>query len=118
MSEAIRDDWLTSAAVAVLASATANFIHETVGHGGACVAIGGRALALTYGSFNCGTDGVSAAGQRVMAAGGTIMNFVAAAVGYLVYRRARPATAWRFALWLFVTVNLLQGAGYFLFSGL
>jgi len=57
--------------------------------------------------------------MRGVAAAGTIVNFIAGAIALLALRsvpaRERPHTY--YFLWLFATLNLLMGAGYFLFSG-
>ena len=40
-------DLLTVTAIALVAYAASNVLHEAVGHGGACVALGGKPLALS-----------------------------------------------------------------------
>lgn len=115
---AVPSDWLTVASVAVLAYAAANVLHEGVGHGGACVLVGGAPQLLTSANFECGTDGLTPAAARAVAASGTIVNLIAGAVAVLAYRRsAARGPAFRFFLWLFGTINVLTGFGYFLFSG-
>ena len=116
---AVPSDWLTVASVAVLAYAAANLLHEGVGHGGACVLVGGAPELLTSVSFECGTDGLPPAAARLVAASGTVVNLIAGAVAVLAYRRsAARGPALRFFLWLFGTINFLTGFGYFLFSGI
>jgi hypothetical protein len=102
-----RHDAVTVAAIAIVAYALANVLHEGVGHGGACLLIGGHPIALSSVHFECGEE------SRFVAAAGTIVNFIAAAISYLLMKRSRS-----FFLWLFTTINLLMGAGYFLFSGI
>jgi hypothetical protein len=115
---AVPSDALTVAALAVLAYAAANVLHEAVGHGGACLLVGGAPQLLTSASFECGTDGLSSAGPRVVAAAGTIVNLVVGAIAFAAFRRAaRRGPALRFFLWLFATVNVMDGLGYFAFSG-
>jgi hypothetical protein len=115
---AVPSDWLTVASLAVLAYAAANVLHEGVGHGGACVLVGGAPRLLTSASFECGTDGVAPAAARVVAASGTIVNLIAGAVAVFAYRHSGAhGPALRFFLWLFGTINFLTGFGYFLFSG-
>ena len=113
-------DWLTVIAVAVVTHAVAvSMVHEGLGHGGACLLAGCRPQLLTTMQFQGDERTVSGMGTRFIAAGGTLANLVAAAiaVGFLRRRRER-ANAKEFFLWLFATVNLLQAAGYFLYSGL
>lgn len=113
---AVPSDTLTVASLAVLAYAAANVLHEAVGHGGACVLMGGAPRMLTSVSFDC--DAPTAAAARIVASAGTIVNLVVGGVVAWAYRRATArGEALRFFLWLFATINLMQGFGYFLFSG-
>ena len=114
----VPSDWLTVASLAILAYAAANVLHEGVGHGGACLLVGGTPQLLTSVDFECGTDGLTPLAARVVAASGTIVNLIAGALAVLAYRRAaarEPAV--RYLLWLFGTINVLTGFGYLLFSG-
>jgi len=88
-------------------------VHEGIGHGGACLATGGRMAGMSSVHFEC--DGGS---DIPVAAGGTIMNVVAGLLMHAAMRRVPPGRPHlRYALWLGMTVNLMQAAGYFLFSG-
>ena len=118
MSASARIDRPTLIAIAVVAYALANLVHEGVGHGGACLLAGGRPLALSAIHFEEDPGSLDAAAGKWVAAGGSIAN-VAAGVLALVALRAtsRARGAGRYFLWLFMTVNLLQAAGYWLFSG-
>lgn len=103
----------TIAAIAVVIYATGSVIHEGIGHGGACLLTGGRMAGISAVHFQC--DG---GGRVAVAAGGTIMNIVAGLLLLAGLRRAPAARPHlRYALWLGMTVNLMQAAGYFLFSG-
>ena len=63
--------------------------------------------------FECSFD------NRFVAAGGTLVNFVAGFLAWLALRlAARASGSLRFFLWLLMTVNLMAAAGYFLFSGI
>ena len=116
-SSAPRVDRLTLVSIAVSAYALANLIHEGLGHGGACLALRGRLLALSAVHAQCDVAS-GAAGGAVMAAG-TASNLLAGAVALLILRRwTSLAVSGRFFLWLFMTVSFLQGTGYWLFSGL
>jgi len=116
---AVPSDWLTVASLAVLAYASANVLHEGVGHGGACLLVGGAPQLLTSASFDCGTDSLVPSAGRVVAAAGTIANLAAGGSALLAYRHAgERGPAIRFFLWLFATVNLMTGFGYFCFSGI
>lgn len=113
---AVPSDTLTIAGLGVLAYAAANVLHEGVGHGGACVLVGGTPRLLTSVSFDCACP--TAAAERVVAAAGTIVNLVVGGGAAWAYGRAADrGPALRFFLWLFATINVMQGFGYFLFSG-
>jgi hypothetical protein len=111
-------DTLTLIAIAFMVYALSTLVHEGLGHGGACVLVGGAPVVMSSVHFDCNDTGVGPGGRRIIAAGGTIANF---AVGFLLWgalRGMRQSPAhWRYALWLGMTVNLFQAAGYFLFSG-
>jgi hypothetical protein len=61
--------------------------------------------------FDCDNDG------RLVAAGGTIVNFIAGLIFWLASRRATRSTHLRYFLWLSMTLNFFAAGGYFLFSG-
>lgn len=112
-------DLPTVTAIALVAYAATNVLHEAVGHGGACLALGGKPLVLSSVHFECGEQAMSALALRGVAAAGTIVNFIAGALALVVFKTANPLHKPHAAyfLWLFTTLNLLSGAGYFLFSG-
>jgi len=106
-------DMLTIASVAMVAHMLATMLHEGLGHGGACLAVGGKAVLITTVSMQCSVD------HRLVTAGGTIMNFAAAALFFALGRAARTATpVWKYFFWLSMTINLFVATGYFLFSGI
>ena len=115
-----RHDLATVVAIAVVAYALADVLHEGVGHGGACLLMGGNARVLSSVHFDCDTSQLSSWAERFIAAGGTLANLAAGLLmlGLLrqIERRASGDLVW--FLWLSMTINLLQGTGYFLFSGL
>jgi len=106
-------------AIALVAYAASNVVHEALGHGGACVILGGRPLVLSSVHFDCGDATMGTIARRGVAAAGTIANCVAGALALPAFKRTNPQEKPHAAyfLWLFTTLNLLSGAGYFLFSG-
>ena len=117
-TEASRLDPWTVGAIAVVAYALSNVVHEGLGHGGACIAVGGHPRQLTAVFFDGDVEGLPASAGRWVAAGGSLANLAAAAVAWAALR-VIPAR-WgrgRFFLWLVLAVNLLQAFGYLLFSG-
>jgi hypothetical protein len=113
-------DLPTVTAIALVAYAVSNVLHEAVGHGGACLALGGKPLVLSSVHFDCGEQAMSALALRGVAAAGTVVNFISGALGLVAFKAANPLRKPHAAylLWLFTTLNLLSGAGYFLFSGI
>jgi hypothetical protein len=109
----------TVIAIALVAYALTNVAHEGLGHGGMCVAVGGEPITLNAVYFECGREGVTNAGSRWISAAGTLTNLALAAMTALLLRAGvvRAATG-RYFLWLFLTLNLLQAFGYWMFSGL
>lgn len=115
-TSAPRVDRLTLVSIAVAAYALANLIHEGLGHGGSCLALGGRLLAFSAVHAQC--DVASGAASGVVMAAGTAANLLAGAGALLILRRwTSIAVSGSFFLWLFMTVSFLQGTGYWLFSG-
>ncbi len=106
----LADVW-TVVAIAIVAAVAGDVIHEALGHGGACLLTGGHALGLSSVYFDCDRD------TRVVAAGGTIANFVAGILCFAASRMVRRAARLRYFLWLLMTMNFLETGGYFLFSG-
>jgi hypothetical protein len=116
--EASRLDPWTVGAIAVVAYALSNVVHEGLGHGGACLAVGGHPRQLTAVFFDGDLEGLPASAGRWVAAGGSLANLLFAALASAGLR-VIPA-GWgrgRFFLWLVVAINVLQAFGYLLFSG-
>jgi hypothetical protein len=108
----------TLVAIAVVVYALANVSHEGLGHGGACLLVGGEPRLLDAAFFNCGEDALSLSSRAWIAAAGTLVNLALAALAGLGLALAgRKPTTGRYLLWLLMTVNLCQGTGYWLFSG-
>jgi hypothetical protein len=101
----------TLAALGALAFVTACVTHEAVGHGGVCLATGGRITQLTSVYFQCSLRG------PLVASAGPLMNLAVGAILWWVLRRRPPrSVAARGFLGLAMAFNLLWGSGYFLYS--
>jgi len=103
----------TVGSIGVLAYMLGNLLHEGAGHGGACLLTGAQPLVLSSVHFECSVE------SRLVMAGGTLANFIAAAVFLFLGRitgRSRPRMKYFF--WIAMTVNLFTATGYFLFSGI
>jgi hypothetical protein len=102
----------TVIAVALVAYAACDMTHEVLGHGVACVLSGVRPLSLSTVALQTGTS------SRMVAAAGSLANVIVGMLALLLFRRGRGFGAARYFLWLFGSINLLNGTGYLLFSGL
>lgn len=89
----IRGDALTAGAIAVLAALTVTVSHEAIGHGGVCLAIGGRVTLLTSSLFQCSVP------SGLIDLGGPLTNL---AVGLAALAASRVVGAGRRALKLFL----------------
>ncbi len=103
---------MTIAAIAIVATVIADFIHEGLGHGGMCVATGGQPLVLSTMHFECSVD------TRLVAAGGTLANLIFGTLSWVAMRAIKQSATWRYFFWLLMTLNLFGAGGYFLFSGI
>jgi hypothetical protein len=101
----------TIVSMAVIASALATLLHEGLGHGVTAALRGDVVTELTSNHLS------SLRPDRRVDAGGTIVNLVvgsgALCASHLTGKRANT----RYFLWILAALNLLPGAGYFLFSG-
>lgn len=108
-----RPNLVTVVSIALVAYAACDMIHEAIGHG--------IAVALLPGvdALSISTVAVQTSAQsRLVAAAGSIANVVVGAILLvLAGRRGRLDTTGYF-LWLLATLNLMNGTGYLLFSGL
>jgi hypothetical protein len=114
-----RNDLVTIAAVAALTYSLGSVVHEGLGHGGACLIVGGIPRELSSMDFDCDLHGLGAVAEKIVAAGGTLTNLILGLGALSLYRRIPDTSSplWRFSVWLFAAVNLMTGTGYFLFSG-
>ena len=110
---------LTLVSAAVVAYAISNVTHEGLGHALACEAMGGRLVSLNAAYVECDGSTMTAAALRMKSAAGSIANLALAALAAigLQIRAGRPRTLIDLVLWLLLALNLMQPAGYLLFSG-
>jgi hypothetical protein len=111
-------DRLTVIAIAVVAYALANILHEGLGHGGACLIVGCTPRVLSSMHFDGNETGLSRSATNLIEAGGTLANLFGAAIAFAWLKQSRGSPIHlRYFAWLFGTVNLLHATGYLLFSG-
>jgi len=107
-----KDDWLTVCAISLLAGMLANVVHEGLGHAAIALLTGAKSGVLPTVAWSSAQD------SRLVAAGGTLANLVAAVLFWVALRRAKSASVrLRFFLLISLAFNLFDGTGYFLFSG-
>lgn len=108
----VRDDGVTVCAISLLAWMLAGMSHEGIGHALTALLTGTPSGVLSTMAWS------SATSTRLVAAGGTIVNLIEAAVFWIILRSATKASP-RVRVFLFTvcTYNLLTGSGYFFFSG-
>jgi len=108
----LRHDRKTIVSMAVIGSAAATLLHEAVGHGVVAWLRGDIPTELTSNHLS------SLTADRWVEAGGTLVNLCAGSIALIASRSAGNRSNLRYFLWIFAALNLLPGAGYFLFSGI
>ena len=118
-----RFDVLTVVGLAGTAYVVTTLLHEGLGHGGACVAVGGKPVAWAAYYFDCKTTGLPDWAFRAVAAAGNTVNLVVALITCVILQNRlkdpqTPRAAGTVFLWLMFSLNAFTWAGYFLFSGI
>lgn len=103
---------LTVIAIAVIAYAADDTVHELIGHGTAALLLKVKILAISTVGLQTATS------SRLVAAAGAIANVIAGVIGLLLARRSHGSVLWRYFLWLFGFLNLMNGTGYLMASAL
>jgi hypothetical protein len=98
--------------MAVIASATATLLHEGLGHGVTAWLRGDIPTELTS------THLSAMRADRLVDAGGTIVNLIVGTLALFASRNSGDRANIRYFFWILAALNLLPGAGYFLFSGI
>jgi hypothetical protein len=105
-------DKATIISMAVIATAAGTVLHEAIGHGLVAWLRGDIPTELTSNHLS------SVHPDRLVEAGGTLVNLLAGAIALCASNRAGDRANLRYFWWIFAARNLLTGAGYFLFSGI
>lgn len=107
---------LTAFAVGALCWIVLMVGHEVVGHGGACVSLGGDALYVDAMYFKC-SELTPLWKDQLYRAAGSLLNLLIAVVCWLSLRKLRRPTGWLgYFLWVSVLINLLQAGSYVAFG--
>lgn len=102
----------TIISMAVLASAAAALLHEGVGHGVIAWLRDDIPTQLTSNHLSTMRP------DRWVSAGGTLVNLFVGAAALWASRVAGSDANLRYFFWILAALNILPGAGYFLFSGI
>lgn len=102
---------LTLIAIACAAYAVADLAHETLGHGGACLASGGKVLLIDTTFEDCSIH------SRWIDGAGPLVGIAVALLAWLRARNAKPAN-WRVFLVLLFADAMFWNVGYMLKSGI
>ncbi|HEY2069284.1 MAG TPA: hypothetical protein VGG48_07000 [Rhizomicrobium sp.] len=106
----MRNDTLTTIAIAILAMCLATAAHEALGHGSACLLLGGHITQLTSVYFDC-----SVHREIWIPAGGPLGNLAAALLAWIGLRVATGGRMRLFLMLLFA-FSIFWFAGYVLYS--
>jgi hypothetical protein len=102
----------TVIAIAVVAYAADDTVHELIGHGIVSLMLNVKILSIS-------TIGLQTAeSNRLVAAAGAIANAIAGAAALLFADRSASFGPWRYFLWLFGFISLMNGTGYLMASAL
>ncbi|KAA3647196.1 MAG: hypothetical protein DWQ07_06765 [Chloroflexi bacterium] len=108
-------DWLTTLAIAAVAIALTQIIHEGT-HALTCVAVGGDLK--EFSALHVACESNSVAQSKIVSGSAAIVNLVIGFVLLAFLRRPQLGTASnQFFLWIFMLMNWLLGSGYLAFSG-
>jgi hypothetical protein len=111
VSENRRDNGMTTAAIGLLAYASADIGHHVFGHGGACLALGGSVLSLSSVHVDCTLRGTA------IDLAGPFMNLALGILALIVLRLAPCASAATRLFWILVAAfNLFWFALQLLYS--
>jgi hypothetical protein len=111
MSTARDAPWRGMAAIAVLAYAACDLLHEAAHVAAAWLPVGVRSVTIS-------TVGVSSFGESaIVSLAGPLANLVLGSTLWLMRSHALPATA-RYATWLFGSINGFNATAYLLYSAL
>lgn len=102
---------LTIVSIAVVAAVAGSLLHEGLGHGVTAWLRGDLVTEWTSNHLNAMRS------DRLVDAGGTLVNLAVGAASLAGSYASGKRANLRYFLWFLAAINLLNGAGYFLFSG-
>lgn len=109
-------DWLTVSAISAIAISFNAAFHEGV-HALVCLLTGGKLLAYSALYVDC--DGAGIWQAKLVSGSASIANLILGTVSWLLLRSMQSASGrFKYFLWLFMLMNWVYGAGYWMFSGI
>lgn len=108
-------DWLTVVAIASIAISLNVAFHEGV-HALVCISVGGDLQ--EYSALHVACGHANTWQNKVEAGSASLANLMLGTICWLILPRVRRQTSGvQLFLWLFILMNWLYGAGYWMFSG-
>ena len=93
-------DLVTVAAIAIVAYAISNVLHEDVGHGLVSILVGGKAQFLSSMNYVGDHQALPGWAVRLVSAGGTLVNLAAGLLAMIFLKRICLRSHWLYFLWL------------------
>lgn len=115
VSSPTRHDLVTVVALAALAYSLTVFLHEST-HALSCIALGAKVT--EYGALYIDCPSVPVGTDKLVAASAAIVNVLLGFAALWLLRARNLASTSRWFIWLFMLMNFLTGAGYWMFSGI
>lgn len=114
--EKIAVDVLTTVAIAAIAFSLTTAIHEGV-HALSCIAVGSELKELSAMHVACESNAIWQ--SKIVSGLAAVVNIILGMLFLLILRRSlQRSSETQFFLWLFMLMNWLLGAGYWMFSGI
>ena len=109
-------DWLTVVAIAAIAISLNVALHEGV-HAFTCLSVGSHLM--EYSALYVACDSPTALQGKIVDGSAPTYNLIIGVLLWIIVRNSRKQASeiW-FFLWLFMLMNWLYGAGYWMFSGI
>lgn len=108
-------DWVTIGAIAALSVSLTIGFHEGM-HALTCLGVGGTVQELSALHVLCDGEGVWQG--KLVAGSASVANILLGTLCWWLLRRLAKTPTVQFFLWLFMLMNWLNGAGYWMFSGI
>src|SRR5687767_10983646 len=107
----------TQLAIGIFIQVLSTLAHEVIGHGGACVLVGGTPLEVSGSYFLDDDANLARSSKWIISAGGSAVNFVIG-LGLLALLKLRPPRSGNayYIVWYGALANLASATGYVMFG--